>query len=260
MNFAIGVDRNLVKEWAFHFKESLTEEANPSKGIPRQFSPSDLQVLIYVSMNWEDEPDFEEMRVGLSCGNQQGEPYNNIFNNILTSVTPLFQQLPEDLDETWRHGSLVGGMATYAFDTFTLADSYKLAGDVLVDAVLSTAEAYELVYPIIYNYRHATELYLKAILPPKNKDHDLASRLQRLRDYLKHEHDIVIPTWFENVVLGFHDFDPDSTTFRYGDKGVISHSTGDAGEFWVDLHHTKKLMKRVADSFQRIKSMLAARH
>jgi hypothetical protein len=140
----LGVDRNFVKKWAFHFKEHLTQEARPSKGTPRQFTPADLQVFAYVSTYWAEEPDFEYIEAGLNCGAHQGEPYDD----ILTSVTPLFQEPPEELDETWRHGSLVDGGV---FDLFSLADSYKLAGDMLVDAALSTVEAYELIYPILYN-------------------------------------------------------------------------------------------------------------
>ena len=244
-----GVDRNLVKKWAFHFKEYLTVEANPSPGTPRQFTPADLQVFAYVSAYWEDDPDFENIKAGLHCGDHHREPYDD----ILTLVTPVFQEPPDELDETWSHGSLVGGIVDGTFDTFTLADSYKLAGDMLVDAALSAVEAYELVYPIIYNYRHATELHLKAVLSPKNKDHDLSPLLQKLRDYLKREHATVIPTWFENVILAFADFDPDSTTFRYGEGGVFSRRTGDSGEFWIDLAHVRKLMGWVAESFQRIR-------
>lgn len=245
----LGVDRDLVKKWAFLFKEHLSEGANPPKGISRHFTPADLQVLAYVSAHWEDEPDFENIEAGLYSSDHQKEPYND----LLTLVTSLFQEPPEELDETWRHGSLVGGIVDSVFDTFTLADSYKLAGDTLVDAALSAAEAYELVYPVLYNYRHATELYLKAVLSPKKKNHDLKTLLQKLRDYLKREHETVVPTWFENVVLAFDDFDPNSTTFRYGDSDVFSRRTGDSGEFWTDLLHVKKLMEWVAESFQRIR-------
>jgi hypothetical protein len=92
-----------VKKWAFHFKEHLTQEASRSKGTPRQFTPADLQVFAYVFTYWEDEPDFEYIEAGLNCGDHHSERYDD----ILTSVTPLFQEPPEELDETWRHGSLV---------------------------------------------------------------------------------------------------------------------------------------------------------
>lgn len=126
------VDRDIVKTWAYHFSEYLTPEANPSKGTPRVFSRDDLRVLAYVYMYWEHDPDYESIKIGLNTSSHFEERYDQ----FLTTVTPLFQEPPEDLDETWRHGTLIGGMAGVS-DTFALAESYKLAGDLLVDAAHS---------------------------------------------------------------------------------------------------------------------------
>ncbi len=103
----LDIDRNLVKQWAFYFKEYLSADANPGKEVPRQFTLEDLRVLMYVYEHWEDNPDFESIRVGLNCGGHLDSPY---YGNVLTSILPIFQQPPEELDETWRHGSLLGGM------------------------------------------------------------------------------------------------------------------------------------------------------
>lgn len=246
----LEIDREVVKTWAFRFKDYLAAEANPPRGVPRQFCLADVQVLAYVSSYWEEDPDLDAIAAGLRAGAHQGEPYDA----VVASITPLFQQPPEELDETWRHGALVGGLVTRAVDTFALADAYKLAGDVLVDAGLSVAESYELIYPIIYNYRHALELYLKAVVLPPIEGHPLKPLLDRLRDSLRRDHGAEIPAWFEKVILAIDDFDPSSTTFRYGDSGVISHSTGDGGEFWIDLHHMKKQMGWMAASFQKIRA------
>ncbi len=241
------VDRNLVKTWAHHFSDYLGPGANPAKGMPRQFSVEDLRVLAYVSMYWEDEPDIEYIKIGLNCENHLEQPYND----LLTSLTPLFQELPDNLDETWTHGTVISGMAEIA-DAFALAESYKLAADILVDAALSSGDTFELACPIIYNYRHATELYLKATVVHVKKDHDLLWLLQEFKKVLKTEFtdfDATIPEWFENIVLVFNDFDPDSTTFRYG--GLSSFSK--QGEVWVDLPHIKRLMGWLAKSFQKIR-------
>jgi hypothetical protein len=46
------------------------------------------------------------------------------------SVKKIFQDdFPDNLDEAWHHGRLFTGQE----DIFTLADSFKLAGDKLVD-------------------------------------------------------------------------------------------------------------------------------
>lgn len=239
------VKRDVVKTWAYHFSEYLTPEANPSKGKPRIFSIDDLRVLSYVYTYWENEPDYELIKNGISTDSHFEEPYNR----FLTTITPLFQELPEDLDETWMYGTIIGGMDR-ARNVFDLAESYKLAGDVLVDAAHSSDEIYELVCPVIYNYRHATELYLKAILlPHQQKSHSLRPLLQELKEELKIEFNITLPQWLENIVLAFDDFDPGSTTFRYGDFSCFSGR----GEIWVDLAHMKILMGLLAKSFQNIR-------
>lgn len=222
----------------------LGPRANPPKGVPRQFSVEDLRVLAYVSMYWEDQSDLESIKIGLNTESHFEEPYDD----LVGSVTPLFQELPENLDESWRHDTVIGGMAEIG-DAFALAESYKLAGDVLVDAALSTAEAYELIYPVIYNYRHATELSLKVTLIPRRKGHDLLWMLQEFKKLLKTEFDMTLPEWFENIILVFNDFDPDSTTFRYGGFAFLSIR----GEVWVDLVHMKTLMGWLAESFQKIR-------
>ena len=242
----LGVDRNLVKTWAYHFSDYLGTGAVPPKGMPRQFSAEDLQVFAYVSMYWEDEPDLESIKMGLNCEEHLEQPYND----LMASLTPLFQYPPDNLDETWTHGTLIGGMAEIG-DTFALAESYKLAADILVDTALSTGDVFELAYPIIYNYRHATELYLKAIVVhyPKGRDgHDLLWLFQEFKRLLQTEFtqfDVTIPDWFENIVLVFNDFDPGSTTFRYG--GSFKQD-----EMWVDLPHIKRLMNWLAESFQKV--------
>jgi len=195
-------------------------------------------------MYWEDQPDLEPIKIGLNTESHFEEPYNN----LLTSVTPLFQEPPENLDESWRHGTVIGGMAEIG-DAFALAESYKFAGDVLVDAALSIDGTYELAYPVIYNYRHAAELYLKATIASEEKTHDLFRLLQGLKKLLKAEFYVTLPEWFENVILVFNDFDPDSTTFRYGGFAPFLRQ----GEVWVDLAHVKILMGWLAESFQNIR-------
>lgn len=235
------VDRDLVKTWAYNFSEYLSGEATPPKGTPRVFSAEDLRVLAYVYMYWEEQPDFESIKIGLNTDSHFDEPYDE----FLATVTPLFQELPDDLDESWRHGTVIGGMVEGG-DTFALAESYKLAGDRLVDAATSTDEAFDLIYPVIYNYRHAAELYLKATVTYYKEDHDLSWLLQEFKKELKAEFNSTLPQWFENIILAFNDFDPDSTTFRYGGSFI-------PGEVWVDLVHMKTLMGWLARSFQNIR-------
>lgn len=241
---ALKVDKENVKSWANLFRDYLKPPVNPPKGKPRQFCVDDLRVLAYVSMFWEDDHDIESIKRGLNAK----EHYEEIFENLIMLVIPLFIDPPEELNENWRHGSLIGGFAE-VIDLFKLADSYRMAGDRLVDTALSNDEAYDLICPIIYNYRHATELYLKAIVVHSGKTHNLSWLLVELRKLLKSEFPEFekTPNWFEDLILVFHAFDPNGTTFRY-DRDSSTR------EAWVDLPRMKTKMGWMAESFQNIRT------
>lgn len=90
--------------------------------------------------------------------------------------------MPEGIYETWR-GIVFGGEFELG-DIFTTADSYKLAGDKLVEIAHENYEERELFQPAIYNYRHATELYLKAVIG-EEINHNLKNLLQKFKAILK---------------------------------------------------------------------------
>src|SRR5690554_3008496 len=95
----LKVDRHLIKTWAFRFADYLNPLANPTKGTPRQFVPSDLSVLAYISYYWEDNPDIENIIYGLNSGDYNEHP----FNEVILEALPFFMEPPEELDESWRH-------------------------------------------------------------------------------------------------------------------------------------------------------------
>lgn len=164
-----------------------------------------LSVLAYISSYWEDDPDIESIKYGLNAGDNNEYP----FNEIITETVPFFIEPPEGLDDTWQHGALRGNMGNYV-DRFSLAEEYKLAGDLLVDSAIRNNVAYEVLAPIVYNYRHATELYLKSIVHKENEEnlsHDLNSLLVGLMSLLKDKFNTEIPSWFEKLILAFHNFD-----------------------------------------------------
>jgi len=122
----------------------------------------------------------------------------------------------------------------------------------LVDEVLSGGfDAYELIHPILYNYRHSLELYLKFIVRPSKKTHNLKTLLEGFQKYVRKHHGIEVPQMYEEVILEFHDFDERSTTFRYATE-VVSKKTGDSGEFEVKLPRLREIMDAFQESFHRI--------
>jgi hypothetical protein len=159
----------------------------------------------------------------------------------------IFQDVPDEIDESWTAGFLIGGMAVSNIQTIAL--SYKVAGDLLLQAALSSGTAYEFSYPILFNYRHCIELYLKTILQPQKTNHDLKKLLEDLENYCLQNYSQKLPTWFKTVVLEFDEFDSRSTSFRY-EQVISSKSSGISNELWIDLHILQKVMDRLHKAFQ----------
>lgn len=84
----------------------------------------------------------------------------------------IFQDVSENISEEWDWGVLVGGMAE-EHDAAAIARAYKIAGDILTSEALNDGEAYEIAYPILFMYRHALELYLKAVVQPQKLNHSM---------------------------------------------------------------------------------------
>lgn len=237
----LHVDRNTVKLMSFRFFEYLNKNANPVKGKPRIFNIDDLRVLAYVSIYWEDEPDIENIKIGLNTNRHFEHP---LIDELITANTPIFIDPPEEVNEDWKHGIVFGGLSQIG-DIMFLATSYKLAGDRLIDVAINNQEAFQLYCPIIYNYRHAVELYLKSAIGKHKQSHDLTYLLDKLKQKLKKDFNSEIPSWFESIVKSFSEFDPTSTTFRYG--GGQNND-----EVFVDFNQLKTVMQWIADSFKNI--------
>lgn len=159
----------------------------------------------------------------------------------------IFQTIPEDLDETWVNVALLGGITEGAYDMFTLANNFKRAGDILIEQVLDSVPIDRLIYPILYNYRHSLELYLKAIVKSTKRIHKLSELLLALEKLLKDYHNTTIPLWFKSLIQEFDKYDPNSTAFRYPEVGISKTE-----EVIVDLPRLKQIMDILAQTFQRI--------
>jgi hypothetical protein len=132
-------------------------------------------------------------------------------------------------------------------DLYFLAVSYKTAGDALVDSAIENDNAHELIYPIIYNYRHSIELYLKDSITNRKANHSLTTPLEELKQNLQETLHVAIPEWFENTILAFSQYDPKGVSFRYG---------GNLPEYetFVDIHHLKQLIRLLGKAFQAIRN------
>lgn len=244
----LKVDKSLIKTWAYKFSAYLTQNANPEKGKPREFLLEDIRVMAYILLYWEVDPDVESISIGL---NDNSHHEHDLINDLVIEITPIFIDPPDHIDETWKHGIVFNGLSKSG-DTFFLANSYKLAGDRLIGSALENEEGLDLFCPVIYNYRHATELYLKTIIGNYKQSHDLSYLFNKLKELLKKEFNTSVPEWFENIIAALNDFDPGGTTFRYG--GSLKKD-----EIFIDFIQLKTLMNWLSSLPNRSRNCNAIR-
>lgn len=235
----LRVEKKLVKDWAYHFSEYLNPYANPHKGVEREFTVEDICTLSYIYFYWEEDPDFENIEYGLN----RGEQFEYPFSESATEAIPIFREYSDDLltKNVW----MIGGMTADA-DFLSLADSYKEAGDILVQVGIEDEFKKDLIYPAIFNYRHSTELYLKSVISNYRPNHNLQELYSKFQSDMKEKFDAVPPNWFENIIVAFDEFDPKGTSFRYGHQFC-------SDEFFIDLRHIKTMMDWFSKTIHKIR-------
>lgn len=235
----ICVEPGKVKRWATEFAEYLSLTARLGKGKERQFSEADLRVLAVIANHLESGNDSDDVHYALNTGEQYAEP----LLEMAELHSPLFQDPSEEMDETWRHGTLIGGMACR--DLSQVARAYKLAADELLKQALAKYEPHELDYPVLFLYRHTVEVYVKAALDNPPEHHDLS----RLIQLLEAESGKKIAGWVKDRLWDFHRIDKMAALFRYADPPAD-------GELWIDFHQLQAVIDK---SVQAIEQYMATR-
>jgi hypothetical protein len=229
----LGVDAQQVKKWAWQFKDNLSTLANPPKGRSRTFTEADVLALIHVAMHWEDEPDLEAIQIGL---NREDHFENDRYREILYRHTPILQEPPEDLDETWTHGIFLNGGGVNQY--LELARNYRQSADALLESALKSGEPRDWASPVLFTYRHTLELYLKVVGEIEDPIHSL----ERCVQLVERRHKQRIGSPMREWIIEFDKIDPYGTAFRYADDdaGTLTYA-----EFWVDLAQLKQAMMLV---------------
>lgn len=137
---------------------------------------------------------------------------------------------------------------------------YKEAGDLLVNSVTNrSGTADSLIFPIVFLYRHYTELRLKSLLLDGSlllgqacehkRGHQLSKLWSKVRSILVelwpdgNEADFAI---FDNLIAQFEQVDPSSTTFRYPkDRDGNNSLKIDISK--VNLRNIKEVVGAMAD-------------
>ena len=142
------------------------------------------------------------------------------------------------------------------YERIEVARAFRTAAERLLDSAVSARESWEAVYPILFCYRHTTELYLKAILtdaPFRHGLDDLASELQK-KIAGKYRSDHV--DQFIGRIHELHRIDPSSTVFRYADAAEKAYKNSGVAnpdpELWVDFSHLRRAMGGVFTALDMI--------
>ena len=157
----------------------------------------------------------------------------------------------------------VGGVWS---SSYVYVNAYYHGAVVMTEAALSGGGQDLLFYPICFNFRHCTELHLKALvptiealhgasvelgedvaalpsMPQKMMDrHSLLSLLQWIKESLNVFNDEEFDVDVEHAIADLHKHDSDGQSFRYHTKADGSISLPD--EVRVDLRSLLEQMER----------------
>lgn len=170
---------------------------------------------------------------------------------------PLFEDVPDDIDETWPGFVAVGGMASRELEADMLgprqhlqraASTYRWAGDALVEASLNHPKPWETLDAIMYVYRHALELYLKALIPGKWR-HDLVGLVEKLPDAIHAAFNQSVNPVVMDRLREFAAADNvDSTVWRYPE---VERPVDQKDERVIDLRRLKRLLGAIFDDLDK---------
>lgn len=160
---------------------------------------------------------------------------------------PIFEEPPDGLGEQeYYFGTLLVGMG--GMEGIEVARAFAEAGDRLLEAALAKRESWEAAYPVLFCYRHALEVFLKALVPRTKKQHGLDNLWDELYPYLDGRYRADQVRWLRDRIMEFHEIDPRSTAFRYHDVEPQGQP-----ELWVDYHHLKHKVDLLFKALERVR-------
>lgn len=160
---------------------------------------------------------------------------------------PIFEDPPNGLGEQEFHfGLLVVGMG--GMEGIEVAWAFLAAGERLLDAAAAKRESWEAAYPILFCYRHALEVYLKALIPGAKKQHGLDNLWNELYPSLDGHFRADHLAWLRDRIMEFHEIDPRATAFRYHDVEPQGPC-----ELWVDFYHLKHKVDLMFKALDRVR-------
>lgn len=155
-----------------------------------------------------------------------------------TSDSIIFKEPPNNLSENW-FGALIGTFGGYR-GFFDVAQSFKNAANCLIDTHKKNYFEYEILDPLLYLYRHAIELYMKALVMvydgncdvKKKYGHSLSKLFEQIEIIIK-ELGYEMPQKSKDMIDELNEIDKDSFSFRY--DGDWSKD-----EYWIGYDNLKQ--------------------
>ena len=160
----------------------------------------------------------------------------------------IFADPPDDM-ETASGALLVNWNGGTGRDARGMADAYRAAASRLLDAACKHGESWESVDPVLYCFRHALELHLKALLPTKAKQkHTLRELTDELHARMQGRYKPQRLDWLRDRIREFEKIDSRSTSFRYHDEVAPNREA----ELWVDFARLRLIMDAVFENLEMI--------
>lgn len=154
----------------------------------------------------------------------------------------------EDLlgDGEHHFGHLIAVMGR--MEAVEIARAFAVAGHRLLEQARKVHETWEAAHPILFCYRHTLELYLKAVVQPKQRNHGLGELWANLHDQLQSRFREDHVVWLGARIREFDTIEPRSTAFRYHD----AHPQHIDPELWVDFNHLAVQASRIFEAMEAI--------
>ena len=166
----------------------------------------------------------------------------------------IFTEPPDELGEYEFHfGTFAVGAG--GMNEFEVARAFGEAADRLLATAAERRESWEAAYPILFCYRHALELYLKALMPNQRHGHRLGDLADSLKPHIESRYPADQVSWLLDRIAEFDRLDPKSTVFRYPDGAHSSYKAGAAPdpETWVDFRRLQRSAHKMFQGFERIR-------
>lgn len=166
----------------------------------------------------------------------------------------IFTEPPDELGEHDFHfGTFVAGMG--GMNEIEVARAFAEAAERLLVTAAEQRESWEAAYPILFCYRHALELYLKALIPKGRHGHRLSDLAQSLKPHIEGRYPADQVAWLLDRISEFDRLDPKSTVFRYPDGPLSSYKAGAQPdpELWVDFRRLQQSATKMFHGFERIR-------